>query len=848
MIDSPLFSIIVVMVKKKNNWFTRATLASAMNDPYSGAVMQASGFMRDPETGDIVQGDFNEEGATSLRRSLAEIASVPMFDLGIGFAGEAAMTIPKVRRAVAAYEAAKELNRAVKGAPGWFVTESGSRSGAPLLREAQEVLPFSSSDYSMTRTSPAYSGRIAVSESPAARAFVEDVDEAVGWASRRGPYKPEGAGYIELYPSDYIGDGAEMYVYKNRNNPNEVYKQLHALLDDSFEPGSIPNFESQDEALEFGRKWLKNENTRLYNLRLTLEGVSDNGVGGYSPVFSQPKATIAKNNTIAAPDSKLRELAQRIGDRTSEFSAYGERAFPKNAATTNYVQPKGTLRTNSIIYENGFNMVNQTPFGRPYLISKDFSRRNVGVIGPDRKLMGVDLKKYGGLISRLQKHYGSNDKVLEVVRKMRAGGPEGEGDVDFVGPPVPYSLVTAGDIPMPEYDIFNDASSYNRRDAHLKSLDAFIAANPTVSGLNTADFRDVLSQFAGLESSYKKDASNKSGYSGYYGLKGGSALAEDAQHRKAYEHLASLFKHSITRDDIQKGIDMGYTPAQILYKYWNQGNNATEFLQNGSAATIGNNPGLDIMGNNISAIADYYKYIPDAVMDDFHVVKSGDNFSTIQERVRKPGRHYNQAGKDLKQWNTDDIVNGKLRIGDKVWFTTPYEDGGNLFKAGGPEKAALIDRINSTSKADFVKRLQDPNRMSMNYGDSVATHRMAYATDDDGNAIVYPEVQSAGDTLQWFHGWDALDRAINSGDTLMMSVPDAEWFTMNYKKYYPGFEDGGLLKDYRSGGKIHIKPEIFNGKVYYRNGGILEGDFDVDDISDDELYELERLGYDVEVL
>jgi hypothetical protein len=50
------------------------------------------------------------------------------------------------------------------------------------------------------------------------------------------------------------------------------------------------------------------------------------------------------------------------------------------------------------------------------------------------------------------------------------------------------------------------------------------------------------------------------------------------------------------------------------------------------------------------------------------------------------------------------------------------------------------------------------------------------------------------------------------------------------------------------GGRIHIKPEIFNGKVYYRDGGILEGDFDVDGISDEELYELDRLGYDVEVL
>lgn len=60
--------------------------------------------------------------------------------------------------------------------------------------------------------------------------------------------------------------------------------------------------------------------------------------------------------------------------------------------------------------------------------------------------------------------------------------------------------------------------------------------------------------------------------------------------------------------------------------------------------------------------------------------------------------------------------------------------------------------------------------------------------------------------------------------------------------------DNDYQVDFKSGGKIHIKPKIFNGKVYYRDGGILEGDFDVDDISDEELYELDRLGYDVDIL
>ena len=74
-------------------------------------------------------------------------------------------------------------------------------------------------------------------------------------------------------------------------------------------------------------------------------------------------------------------------------------------------------------------------------------------------------------------------------------------------------------------------------------------------------------------------------------------------------------------------------------------------------------------------------------------------------------------------------------------------------------------------------------------------------------------------------------------------IPDSTAYTNS------AFEKAAMERGYlANGGKIHIKPEIFNGKVYYRDGGILEGDFDVDGISDEELYELGLLGYDVEIL
>lgn len=121
----------------------------------------------------------------------------------------------------------------------------------------------------------------------------------------------------------------------------------------------------------------------------------------------------------------------------------------------------------------------------------------------------------------------------------------------------------------------------------------------------------------------------------------------------------------------------------------------------------------------------------------------------------------------------------------------------NKFEEGGPlsaeEKQRLVDRINM-SNADFVKRLKDSNRKSIPYKNGIATHRMAWATDDSGNAVVYPEVQSIGDSLGIFNGWEAFSRALERRDTVQMSPKEANWFTKNYKQYYPKgntFEEGG---------------------------------------------------------
>ena len=113
---------------------------------------------------------------------------------------------------------------------------------------------------------------------------------------------------------------------------------------------------------------------------------------------------------------------------------------------------------------------------------------------------------------------------------------------------------------------------------------------------------------------------------------------------------------------------------------------------------------------------------------------------------------------------------------------------------------ALVQRINATSNADFVKRLLDEKRKTIPAEDGkVMTHRLGYV-EEDGHAVVFPDVQSDGDSLRLFPYPESYERAVQNGDTVQMSPRDARMFTTNYKKYYPSF-------DYAEGGGIHIKPE-----------------------------------------
>ena len=143
-----------------------------------------------------------------------------------------------------------------------------------------------------------------------------------------------------------------------------------------------------------------------------------------------------------------------------------------------------------------------------------------------------------------------------------------------------------------------------------------------------------------------------------------------------------------------------------------------------------------------------------------------------------------------------------------------YDEGGDtadikpaVIEASYPREKEVLELVNN-SKADFVSRLKDDNRVTIpdwKDANKVATHKLAYA--QDGNRwIIYPLVQNIDGNLYDFEdpkygmdkGWQALDSALYSGDYVELpSKADARWFTESYKNHYPGFnkyEDGGDKK------------------------------------------------------
>lgn len=87
----------------------------------------------------------------------------------------------------------------------------------------------------------------------------------------------------------------------------------------------------------------------------------------------------------------------------------------------------------------------------------------------------------------------------------------------------------------------------------------------------------------------------------------------------------------------------------------------------------------------------------------------------------------------------------------------------------------------------FVQRIFSPDKFPTlkNEDGTVSTHSMAWGTDDNGNALVYPTVVISKDKAVRLDDQKAWDRAVKTGDFIKFNDPkEADWFSKNYKVFW----------------------------------------------------------------
>ena len=226
-------------------------------------------------------------------------------------------------------------------------------------------------------------------------------------------------------------------------------------------------------------------------------------------------------------------------------------------------------------------------------------------------------------------------------------------------------------------------SSYRKggKAYYIESLDKFIKKNSKLYGINTKDFRDFFIELVGLESSYNSKATNSKGdYGGWYATKGGDNLSEYDQHKEAFKHLSKLFKENITDLDLTTAKNKGITQAQLLAKYWNQGNRVTNYIHNNIDDSDGLGTKISEYGNNINVDIDYSRYTPEAITGSYVIVENNKTLPNAIVRFRGDGINYSDRENSII--NTNKIVYekkgkkefnpNKVQVGDTIWKVNPF--------------------------------------------------------------------------------------------------------------------------------------------------------------------------------
>ena len=164
-----------------------------------------------------------------------------------------------------------------------------------------------------------------------------------------------------------------------------------------------------------------------------------------------------------------------------------------------------------------------------------------------------------------------------------------------------------------------------------------------------------------------------------------------------------------------------------------------------------------------------------------------------------------------------------------------YQEEVPQMKNGGEtkqKKSRTIEELVEYAKQQnprFIQRMSEPVKyLDLGNGEK-GTHMMGWATDDNGNAIVYSQIQEndKGDLLDY--GDSALDRALKNKNYLIMTPEEAKLFTesgkdsegnlFGYKKGWPEF----FLQEFKQGGSIKESEELVKLEETNQKNVIPEG-------------------------
>lgn len=145
------------------------------------------------------------------------------------------------------------------------------------------------------------------------------------------------------------------------------------------------------------------------------------------------------------------------------------------------------------------------------------------------------------------------------------------------------------------------------------------------------------------------------------------------------------------------------------------------------------------------------------------------------------------------------------KVGAKLYNIEFARKALSLKKGGKTTKRNIIQLIQYAKQVNprFIQRMDEPVKAIDLGNNKKGTHLMSWSIDDNGNAIVYPEIQEVNGELKYFENpKEAYDNAVKNNNILIMTPEEAEDFTVNYKQGWPKF-----FRQFKNGGSFNVIPE-----------------------------------------